>query len=105
MTNVRIYKAGLPKTFENIDREATEQLKNRAIPTEKEIDASISKADQLPNEYFRLRAKAIIGLVKVFGKRRGELSRLEMADLTVEGGFLNITFTIEKKSKKAFSNT
>lgn len=100
MTNPRIYKKGYPKTFNNVDQEATEALKNRPMPTEKEIETLLQKADTLQTLYFQLRAKAIIGLVKVFGKRRGELCLLEMTDLTVEKGFLNITFTICKKSKK-----
>jgi integrase len=100
LTNPRIYKKGLPKTFENVDQAATELLKNRAMPTEKEIATLLQKADTLQALYFQLRAKAIIGLVKIFGKRRGELCLLEMADLTVEKGFLNVTFTICKKSKK-----
>jgi len=100
MTNPRVYLEGKPKTFENIDQAATEALKNRPMPTEKEIETLLNKADKLDNLYFQLRAKAIIGIVKVFGKRRGELCLLEMTDLTVENGFLNITFTICKKSKK-----
>ena len=100
LTNPRIYKKGLPKTFENVDQEATEALKNRPMPTEKEIATLLDKADTLQTLYFQLRAKAIIGLVKVFGKRRGELCLLEMTDLTIEKGFLNVTFTICKKSKK-----
>ena len=70
------------------------------MPTEKEIEKLLKKAETLKDEYFQLRAKAIIGLVKVFLKRRGELCFLEMTDLTVEKGFLSITFTICKKSKK-----
>ena len=110
MTFPRVYKPGHPKTFErngkgefiNIDIEATEALKNRPMPTEKEIEALLGKADSLKTEFFQLRAKAIIGLVKIFGKRRGELSRLEMSDLTIENDFLNVIFTILKKHKKGF---
>jgi hypothetical protein len=35
----------LPKTFENIDQKATEQLKNRAMLTEKEIETLLNKAE------------------------------------------------------------
>ena len=102
LTNPHVYLKDKPRTFKNIDVAATEALKNRAMPSEREIDEIISKADDLELEYFRLRAKAIIGLVKVFGKRRAELCLLEMNDLVVDGDFLNITFTICKKSKKGF---
>jgi integrase len=100
LTNPRVYLKDKPKTFENIDKVATEEYKNRPMPTEKEIDEILSNADKLETPYYQLRAKAIIGLVKIFGKRKAELSLLEMTDLTVEGNFLNITFTICKKSKK-----
>jgi hypothetical protein len=109
LTNPRLYLPGHPKTFErdpttglfvNIDYEKTERLRTRTMPTEKEIDTILKKADQLETQYFQLRAKAIVGLVKIFGKRRAELSLLEMTDLLVDGDFLNITFTICKKSKK-----
>ena len=111
MTFPRIYKPGHPKTFErdpvtnelvNIDKEATEALQNRDMPTEREIDAILSKADKLETEYFKLRAKAIVGIVKIFGKRRAELGLLEPKDLLIEDDMLYITFTIMKKSKKGF---
>jgi integrase len=111
MTFPRIYLPNHPKNFErdplthqfiNIDIPGTEALKNRAMPTEQEIETLLGKADKLKTEFFQLRAKCVIGLVKIFGKRRGELSRLEMTDLTVENGILNITFTILKKHKRGF---
>jgi len=100
MTFPRVYQKGKPKTFDNIDRLATEKYKNRPVPTEQEITAILKKADEIANEYFKLRAKAIIGLVKIFGKRRVELSLLEKSDIAVEQGVLYITFTIVKKSKR-----
>jgi hypothetical protein len=60
----------------------------------------LEKADLIPNKYFRFRVKALIALVKKFGKRRKELSILERADLKREGHFLYVTFTIAKKHKK-----
>jgi integrase len=102
MTNPRIYKQNKPKTFENIDLAATEAYKNRTVLTEKEIDEILSKADKLPTTYFQLRAKAIIGLLKIFGKRRAELSLLENNDLTINGDYLEIIFTICKKHKRGF---
>ena len=100
MTNPRVYLKDKPKTFDNVDRAATEELKNRPMPTEREIDEILRNADKIKTPYFQLRAKAIVGLVKIFGKRKAELSLLEMSDITIENDFLNITFTICKKSKK-----
>jgi len=111
LTFPRIYLPGHPKTFArdpetnkflHIDIEATEALQNRAMPTEQEIDDILKKADLLETLYFQLRAKAIIGLVKIFGKRRAELGLLEPKDLLIEEGLLYVTFTICKKSKKGF---
>jgi len=78
----------------------SEAYKNREIPTNREIDAMLEKAELIPNRYFRLRVKALISLVKKFGKRRKELSILERADLKREGHFLYVTFTIVKKHKR-----
>jgi len=66
----------------------SEAYKNREIPTNREIDGMLEKAELIPNRYFRLRVKALIALVKKFGKRRKELSILERADLKREGHFL-----------------
>jgi hypothetical protein len=100
MTNPRIYKEDKPKTFENINREATEQFKNRLMPTEKEIENLLKKADTLETRYFQLRAKAIIGLVKIYGKRRAELCLLEQKDIIIDDKTLYVSFTILKKSKR-----
>lgn len=102
MTNPRIYIPGLPKTFANIDLEATAKYKNRPIPTEQEFNEILNKAEALPIEYFQLRAKAIIGLSKIFGKRKAELSLLEKSDILINGEYLEISFTICKKHKHGF---
>lgn len=86
----------------NVDKELKESRKG-VISTEEMMDM-LAKADKLELEYFRLRAKALIGLFKT-GKRRAEVSTLEMNDLTVEGDFLYITFTVVKKRKKNVLST
>lgn len=78
----------------------SKKYKNREIPTNKEIDAMLEKADLIPNNYFRLRMKCLVALVKKFSKRRKELAILERSDLKREGHFLYVTFTIAKKHKK-----
>jgi len=67
--------------------------------TNAEIDRMLNKAEQLP-EYFRLRVQCLIALAKKFGKRRVELARLEIADLTVTETELEVSFTLAKKRKK-----
>jgi integrase len=99
ITNPRVYRKGEPKTFKNVDQEASKALRERPILSEQEVIEMLSKADEIKNMYFRLRVKALIGLLKVFGKRRIELILLEMSDLKDENGFLFVNFTIAKKHK------
>lgn len=73
---------------------------NRKIPEDKEITATLEKADKIKNPYFRLRVKALIALVKKFGKRRAEVGSLKLADLETKEGYLFVTFTLRKKHKK-----
>jgi integrase len=78
----------------------SKKYRNREIPTNKEIEEILENAGEIQNEYFRLRVKALIALVKKFGKRRKELAQLERTDLKTKGHFLYVTFTIAKKHKK-----
>ena len=109
MTFPRVYKPGHPKTFErdpitheflHIDKIETTNRMNRDVPSEIEITETLEKADLIDNEYFRLRAKAIIALGVIFGKRRIELRLLEIDDIKVEGEFLYLVFTIAKRHKR-----
>jgi integrase len=78
----------------------TNPKENRENLTNEEIDDMLKKAEDLPTEYFRLRAQCLIALAKKFGKRRIELSRLERRDLKTVGGDLEIRFTLAKKRKR-----
>jgi hypothetical protein len=64
-----------------------------------EVDMMLDRADVIKDEYFRLRAKALVSVFKT-GKRRASVSTLEMDDLEVRGDFLYLTFTVVKKRKK-----
>jgi len=79
---------------------AKKAYRNRAIPEDKEIMATLEKADKIKNSYFRLRVKALISLAKKFGKRRLEIGSLKLADLEEKEGYLHVTFTLRKKHKK-----
>jgi hypothetical protein len=105
MTNPRvvIVRRNFSGKLEDVlDTEATKQLRNRDPLSNEEIDFMINEADSIEQEYFRLRVKALIGLVKKFGKRRSEIATLERAGLKVENGKLYVTFTLRKKHKKGF---
>lgn len=103
MTNPRVVierKLIDGKWTDILDVEATEELRNRKPLTNDEIDAMLREADSIKEEYFRLRVKALIGIVKKFGKRRAEIAALERSDLKVENGKIYVTFTLRKKHKK-----
>jgi integrase len=65
-----------------------------------EIDTMLLEADEIPDDYFRLRVKALIGIAKKFGKRKSEIAALERSDLKGESGQLYVPFTLRKKHKK-----
>jgi integrase len=94
VTNPRVVVNGV------IDKEATKELRNRDPLSNEEIDLMLNEADAMEEEYFRLRVKALIGLVKKFGKRRSEIAALERESLEIKNGKLFVTFTLRKKHKK-----
>jgi integrase len=94
MTNPRVVVNG------RIDKAATKELRNRDPLTNEEIDLMLAEADAIEQEYFRLRVKALIGLVKKFGKRRSEIAALERENLEIKNGKLLVTFTLRKKHKR-----
>lgn len=79
---------------------AAKRYRYRAIPEDSEIEKTLSKSEKMPNEYFRKRVRALIGLVKKFGKRRAEVGTLMLADLEAKEGYLYVNFTLRKKHKK-----
>ena len=78
----------------------SKKYKNREPITEEEIAEMLRKTDLIVNPYFRLRVRALIGLLKKFGKRRREIAGLRMIDLEIKENYLYATFNIAKKHKK-----
>lgn len=83
-----------------LNEEATDERKNREPITDQEIEAMLKKADKIKNQYFKLRAKAIVALAKIFGNRRSEIASLKITNLKIEGNELLVTFTLSKKRKR-----
>jgi integrase len=79
---------------------AKKSYRNREIPTDKEIEETLKKSEEIPSEYFRLRVRALISLAKKFGKRRAEIASLKIEDLEIKEGYLHVTFTLRKKHKR-----
>jgi len=75
------------------------RMERQKVITEEEFEEALIKAEQIPNEFLRLRACAVLCLLRLSGKRRGEIAVLPLENFKVEKGFLNITFILEKKRK------
>ena len=71
----------------------------QTVVTEDEFSEAMQKVQQIENEFLRLRAHAVLCLLRLTGKRRGEIAMLPLGNFKVEEGFLNITFILEKKRK------
>ncbi len=62
-----------------------------------ELAEALSNADKLPSEFFKLRAKAVISIARLSGKRRGELAMLPLGNVSVVKPYLNVDWLLEKK--------
>ena len=67
------------------------------VITDAELDEALENADNIPVEYFRLRARAVISLTRLSGKRRGEIAMIPLENFKVNHPYLEITFILEKK--------
>jgi len=76
------------------------KVQRKDVLSEEEIEDMIKRAQQIENEYFRLRALALISIFYKTGKRRAEVACLEVDDLKIKGKYLSVTFTVVKKRKK-----
>ena len=65
-----------------------------------EFELALAKANSFKDEYFRLRAIAVLSLLRLCGKRRAEISWIPLDSFKIENGLLNVTFTLEKKKRK-----
>jgi integrase len=75
------------------------RVERQKVISDEEFAEALYNAERIPNEFLRLRAKAVLCLLRLTGKRRGEIAVLPLENFKVEKGFLNITFILEKKRK------
>jgi len=75
------------------------KLQRKDVVSDAEIEQMLATADAYKDLFFRLRAKAVLGLLAT-GKRRFEIVTLEQTDLETDGRWLYVTFTVTKKRKK-----
>ena len=70
------------------------------VISDQELAEAFAVAEQISEPYFRLRAKAVLALFRLSGKRRGEIANTPLDNFKVEGDLLNVTFILEKKQRK-----
>jgi len=59
----------------------------------------LDRAEKIKDVFLRLRSLAVLCVLRLTGKRRGEIAMLERDSLKIEKGMLHITFTLLKKRK------
>jgi hypothetical protein len=67
---------------------------------DEELDKALAQANAIEDEYFRLRAIAVLSLLRLSGKRRTEISWIPLENFKVENNLLNVTFSLEKKKRR-----
>jgi site-specific recombinase XerD len=85
----------LTRVRNNAFRESRE-----TVIDDNELGRALDKAKSIDNEYFRLRALAVLSLLRLSGKRRTEISWIPLDNFKVENDLLNVTFALEKKKRK-----
>lgn len=71
----------------------------QTVISDREFEEAMNKAERIKDEFFRLRALALLCLLRLTGKRREEVAMLSLDSFKVESGFLNITFILLKKRR------
>jgi site-specific recombinase XerD len=75
------------------------RTQRKTVITGQEFKSMLDKANLLQDEFLRLRALALLCLLRLTGKRRTEMAILEVDSFKVDATFLNVTFTLLKKRK------
>jgi hypothetical protein len=85
----------LTRVRNNAFRESRE-----TVIDDNELGKALSQAEAIDNEYFRLRALAVLSLLRLSGKRRTEISWIPLENFKIDNNLLNVTFSLEKKKRK-----
>ncbi|MBA7485037.1 hypothetical protein ES707_20571 [subsurface metagenome] len=76
------------------------RVERKDVIGDEEFSAMMQKANKILEQFYRLRTLALLCILRLTGKRRSEVARLEVSDFKIEEGFLHVTFTLSKKRKK-----
>lgn len=81
-------------------RNSDSRENRQTMISEIEFQDALNHAKEIKNDFLRLRALAILSVLRLTGKRRGEIAILPLENLKPEGRFLNVSFILEKKRKE-----
>jgi hypothetical protein len=59
-----------------------------------ELNRALDQANTINNEYFRLRALAVLSLLRLSGRRRKKIAWIPLENFKVENILLSVTFTL-----------
>ncbi len=78
-----------------------ERVERKTVVSDRELTAILNKANKIEREFYRLRALAVVSLLRLVGKRREEIATLELEEnfKIVDNRYLSVTFTLQKKRK------
>ncbi|MBT0160009.1 site-specific integrase [Candidatus Bathyarchaeota archaeon A05DMB-2] len=77
-----------------------QRTQRKDVITEAEFNEMLREAEAIPETFYRLRTTALLCILRLTGKRRSEVARLELTDFKVENDFLHVTFTLSKKRRQ-----
>ena len=66
---------------------------------DEELGKALNQANTIDNEYFRLRALAVLSLLRLSGKRRSEIAWIPLENFKGENDLLIVTFTLEEEAE------
>jgi len=75
------------------------RLERKTVVGDKEFQQLLDRTVQMKDEFLRLRALAVLCVLRLTGKKRSEIAMLECDSFKIEKGLLDITFTLLKKRK------
>ena len=76
------------------------RINRKTVISAEEFSEMLEYADLIEDEYFRLRALAVLCLFRLTGKRREEIAKVRFDFVKIDQGFLSVTFELEKKKRR-----
>lgn len=76
-----------------------ERAGRKDVVSDGELRLIQARVKSIETPFYRMRTGALIPMLRLVGKRRGEIVSLELTDFEETAEILNVTFTLEKKRK------